>query len=510
MGILNEYRVAGPGFLVAVAVLLVGCTAPAPAVVAGAEAAIGSPDSTLRGTLGLQTQRLCNGVFVTGLTPDRYEAILAKFNTSGRVQDLYPAATWKTSVDPGRKSVTITGEGGGLSGTVRQTTKLVTGYGCIPLGSDDAVHFTTTAAPKRELAAVAVASTTPWPVGDQALTHVWKNTAGAQAIDADVEKMFANDGQFGFTLSCRGELIYEHYAPGITPDTAVDGYSLSKSATATLIGALIQKGWLQLSSPGGLPQWRTAGDPRGKVTVDNLLRMESGLDFPTTAADGSAGFAGYWVNALAAAEIPGSVVERLDRLAVRTAPGGQSVYLNANYELLSARAAEVLEEHGYSSVADGFYNLVFDKLGMRTAEFRSDTQGHLAGSRHITASARDWAKLGQLYVQDGVWNGQRILPENWRSYVTTSSGPSAGTVQNYGAGFWLNLVGNDATQANMTNQPSDAFFAVGSTYQFVSMWPKDEVVMTLTSDGADSKIDLATYEHLSGVVLDLARKNTLG
>lgn len=112
-------------------------------------------------------------------------------------------------------------------------------------------------------------------------------------------------------------MLYERYGAGLKSSTLMDARSFTKSLIATQVGALVQKGWLRLSDPGSLPSWRTPGDPRGKVTVEDLLHMKSGLNFPE-----GKGFAEYGDNAVISSEIPGDVYSFLDQLAAERPVGG--------------------------------------------------------------------------------------------------------------------------------------------------------------------------------------------
>lgn len=183
--------------------------------------------------------------------------------------------------------------------------------------------------------------------------------------------------------------------------------------------------------------------------------------------------------------------------------------MNSNYTLLAARVAEVLREHGVDPL-QGFYNLVFDQIGMRSLEFRVDAFGNVDGARHTLATVRDWAKLGQLYVQNGKWNGKQILPTWWRSYVSRSGGVTEGLSQRYGAGFFLDIPGNNETGENSKYQPKGALFAWGTEYQYLAIWPKQQVVMVLTSDANDANVKLDAYERLSREVLKQLRAGDLG
>jgi len=268
-------------------------------------------------------------------------------------------------------------------------------------------------------------------------------------------------------VAYRGKLLAERYAEGISSDTRLPGWSMSKMVVNALTGILVGRGQLSLHDAALLPQWRGAGDMRGAITVDHLLHMVSGLDFTENYASpledvvvmifGSNDAAGY------AAGKP-----------LRAVPGSQLYYSSGDTNIASRIIRDRIEGAGGNYLAFPHRNL-FRRIGVKTAIVEPDPSGTYVGSSFMYATARDWARLGQLYLQDGVWNGERILPEGWVGYSTTSRTRPAGA---YGAHFWLQIPPPYRSTANdWTALPADAYHAVGHEGQIVTIIPSLSLVV---------------------------------
>jgi len=281
-----------------------------------------------------------------------------------------------------------------------------------------------------------------------------------------------------------GRLIAERYAPGYGPDTPIWAHSLTKSLTHALIGILVREGMLRLDQPAPIPAWRHAGDPHGAVTVDQLLRMDSGLPFDET--DG--------------------VVNPLTRMAFLTRdmagyaagtplahpPGTHWAYGNLDYMLLGR---VVTDAAGGSAVdAERFARReLFAPLGMAHTVIQTDATGSLAGFGGSYGTARDFARFGQLYLDDGVADGRRILPEGWVAYSHSQTLDTG-----YGAGFWLNIKHDTRVPVwnapwGMPQLPRDMYYARGAFGQYVVIVPSEKLVvvrMGISLDYGDHTGDL--------------------
>jgi CubicO group peptidase (beta-lactamase class C family) len=260
-----------------------------------------------------------------------------------------------------------------------------------------------------------------------------------------------------------GKLIAERYAPGFTPDTPQLGYSVAKSVVHALVGILVREGRLDPHAAAPVAAWRGAGDPRAAITLDQLLRMQSGLDL----AEDDSGFD----------PVSTMLFRRSDMAAyasaarLRSKPGATWEYTSGNTLIVCGVLRDVVGD-GAPGMLRFAHEQLFAPLGMRHVLLEFDGAQTLIGSTRIYASARDWARLGQLYLDDGVVNGRRILPAGWAESARTPTLDSP-----YGAGFWTN-VGNGAhPHGAITALPEGAFLASGSQGQRVVVWPSRRLVV---------------------------------
>ena len=270
-----------------------------------------------------------------------------------------------------------------------------------------------------------------------------------------------------FVVLHEGKLIAERYAPGYGPHTPIWAHSLSKSLTNALIGVLVRKGTLRIDQSLSDENW-PATDPRRAITIDQLLRMTSGLAFDDN--DDA-------INAL-------THMMFLDRdmagyaatLPLEHAPGTSWAYSNAGYMLLS----RFVRNAAGKSAADTerfVQRELFEPLGMRDATLECDATGTPIGASNSYASARDWARFGQLYLDDGVVDGRRILPEGWVAYSHSQTLDTG-----YGAGFWTNLVDHGSVPIwdapwGMPTLPKDMFYARGALGQYIVIIPSERLVV---------------------------------
>ncbi|OOG61493.1 hypothetical protein B0E46_16095 [Rhodanobacter sp. B04] len=265
-----------------------------------------------------------------------------------------------------------------------------------------------------------------------------------------------------------GQLIAERYAPGYGPGTPIWAHSISKSITNALIGILVRKGELQLDQPAPIAAWRSPLDPHHAVTVDQLLRMDSGLPFDET--DGAIS--------------PMTRMLYLERdmagYAARTPlthpPGTAWGYSNLGYVLLSRLVHDAAG--GSAADAERFArHELFAPLGMRNTVIETDATGTPIGASNVYASARDLARFGQLYLDDGIVDGRRLLPEGWVEYSHSQTLHTG-----YGAGFWTNLVNDGRVPVwnapwGMPQLPKDMYYARGAFGQYVVIVPSERLVV---------------------------------
>lgn len=265
-----------------------------------------------------------------------------------------------------------------------------------------------------------------------------------------------------------GRVIAERYAPGISAEMPLLGWSMTKSVTAALAGVLVNKGKLALDSAALVPEWRGSGDARAQITLDQLLRMTSGLqfdeDYDNPLSD---------VATMLFAQPNAPVFAALKPLASR--PGTRWRYSSGT----SAILARVLQQALAGTVEDYLQfpqRALFEPLGMGTAVVEPDADNMLETSAFMCASAHDWARFGQLLLHDGMWEGKRLLPAGWVRYMTRVTALSPR--QDFGAHLWVKVPEPFNSRALPPPAlPADAFHAVGHEGQFVSVIPSRQLVV---------------------------------
>ena len=273
-----------------------------------------------------------------------------------------------------------------------------------------------------------------------------------------------------------GKVIAERYAGGIGVDTQLLGFSMTKSVVNALIGIMTQHGLTSPSLPAPVPEWRAANDPRREIEVEHLLRMTTGLalDETNSGFDPSSQMI-YLHDDMAAFAVKAAPV---------APPGKRWHYSSATTQIL-ARA--IRDAVGGPEQTLGFaWRELFNPLGMRHVTLEFDGSGTLQGSTYMLASARDWARFGLLYLNDGVIGGKRILHEDW---VDFSAAATLDT--DYGAGFWTNRSEHPNAKGRVRlGIPRDAFFASGDLGQRIVIMPSQRLVVVRLGDSVDPTGDI--------------------
>lgn len=263
----------------------------------------------------------------------------------------------------------------------------------------------------------------------------------------------------------RGRLVAERYAPGFDKDTPLLGWSMTKSVLNALVGIEVGAGKLAIDRPLPVPEWQGADDPRRQITLDHLLRMSSGLQFNED----------YSSPLTDVAHMLFGVKDMAGYAAAKTleaAPGTRWQYSSGD-TLITARVLRQLI--GEADYADFPRHALFDRLGMRSAVIETDATGTFVGSSFMYATARDWARFGLLYLNDGVADGQRILPPGWVTYSRTAT--QSAPEQQYAAHFWLKLPPEYLREPGLRPLPADAFFAIGHEGQLLTIIPSRQLVV---------------------------------
>lgn len=272
----------------------------------------------------------------------------------------------------------------------------------------------------------------------------------------------------------RGDILAEDYARGINATTPQRTWSVAKSLTATLIGAAVERGVLDIDHEAVLPEWSGGGDPRRAITLRHLLNMASGRDSGVSGARTDRLYFGG-----------ARVADTAITASLEAAPGTRFNYAN-NDTLAALRVlrGKLADDGAYLRFP---YEAVLWKIGMNNTVLETDWAGDFVGSSQVWTTARDLARLGLLYLYDGMWGQERILPQGWRDFVTSPAPaqPAAGDF-GYGAQFWL--------LNRSPGVPEDAFAAIGNRGQYVVIIPSKELVIVRRG-----------YDDIGGARFDIAR-----
>jgi len=407
---------------------------------------------------GYKAKLLCSAVFVSGRS---LESVLAEDVSV----DGYESLRWFSQhIDRGKREVRAS-----LFGLAGQRAVYRDGLGCTL--TDYGLQ-----APLR-IAPVGRANnpnpdraTLLWPQGERVELEALPGDVDAaqlsHAIDAAFDEPDPNclRRTRALVVVYRGRIVAERYAAGFDAAMPLLGWSMSKTALNLLTGALVKRGQVSLDDAASMPPWRNPGDPRAAISVDDLLRMSSGLRFDEDYSDELSDVVTMLFRS------PDSGGFAADKPLLHQ-PGSHWHYSSGDSDILSAalrHRASDLETYQTSP-----RNLLFEPLGMESAVFETDASGSIVGSSFMYASARDWARLGLLFLRNGVWEGERVVPEGWVEYSLRPTPGSQGG--RHGAHIWLKL--RSSLDSNAPQFPEDAFFMQGHEHQIVAMIPSRDLVI---------------------------------
>ena len=236
--------------------------------------------------------------------------------------------------------------------------------------------------------------------------------------------------RFGLSLALaviqHGRLVVERYGPGVDATTPLISWSMAKSITHALVGILVRDGRLDIHAPAAVPEWSDPGDPRHAITVDQLLRMSSGLAFTEDYVD--AGISDTIEMLFGSGQADMAAFAASFPLA--HAPDSVWNYSSGTTNIISRIVGDIVGD-----MAKFMDDELFGPLGMHGATAGFDAAGTFVGSSYVHAPARDFLRFGQLYLADGVCDGRRLLPAGWVDYARTPT-PHSDDLS-YGAHWWL-------------------------------------------------------------------------
>lgn len=411
---------------------------------------------------GQQAVLMCNGLF-TGERSleqvfDQELAFLAQPVGTPRAGDYV--------VDWDREAVAI----GASGGTPIMRAAYREGIGCVIMAPDqtfediDELPELVMAAPEGNPEQIA------WPDGDLVDGIAITPGVDGEALQAASNWAFDRESPEQVTLSLmvvhEGRIIHERYAPGVDVSTKTRTWSTAKSIAVTLIGMLVDEGKLELDAPLGF-EWLPEAlspeqDPRNEITLRHVLNMASGLESVDNRGLEYAIGSGmsYWAGA-------SSMTGALSRPLVRE-PG--TVWDYENYDTLLGVYAMKLALGDTQTYAEFPRRRLLDRIGMRNTLLSTDRFGDFILSSQVYTNARDLARFGLLYLNGGVWNGERLISEEWIDFTRTPAPATADTGNFYGGQWWLVPDGR-------TDVPKTAYSTAGNRGQYVIVVPDHDLVI---------------------------------
>jgi CubicO group peptidase (beta-lactamase class C family) len=405
------------------------------------------PDRALRVASGLTAHSLCSAAFISGLDPQSTEDELVKPMLPGFVGPLL-----RYHVDRTREIVDAS-----VAGLVPSRAAFTQGFGC-RLVIDPLIKSPQQVTPRDASSPDSFAPPTQVSAEDPAINA---------ALTLEFTEQPAKRPRFvkAIVIVKDGRVVAERYARGFTLDTPLLSFSVAKSFTNALIGILVRQSRLTIDQHIGAAEWQRAGDPRAALVIDDLLRMDSGID----ASETGTGFDPvsqmlYGKDDMAAFAA---------RFPVKEPPRSEWEYTSANTLLLDRLLGTTVGggAPGMRAFAD---KELYAPLHMDHVTMEFDGAGTFVGSAQVYATARDYARLGQLFLNDGIGpDGQRILPEHWVDYSRRSTLGSP-----YGAGFWTNDGPSPpAARRIASGFPKDGFFASGDRGQRIYIIPSEHLII---------------------------------
>ncbi len=393
---------------------------------------------------------LCSALFITGrdlaTAADEDGLAVSPRETRHVVTD--------TVVDLEGRAVHLT-----LRSGVARAAKLYGDQGCVtlPRGADS-VYFT----PIQVTTALPDATTQAWPMGDQLPEIPLPEEIDAAKLTAATAAAFEPPEALtaAFLVAYKGRIIAERYEQGADYTTRLPGWSMGKSLTATLIGQLIHEGVYDLWGPAPVEQWQRPGDPRAAIRIADLLRMSSGIRFEASDAAGYPDHLYVYTGAIDAYQW---AITR----PLQWPPNTVGRYRNCDPLTLNLLIKQAAIGRGEEYLSYPQRHL-FDKLGIRRMVLETDPYGNFLLNGYDLGTGRDWLRLGLLYLNDGVWNDERLLPEGWVDFVRTPA--PAWSEPRYGGMFWLN-------RTNAWPVPEDAYYMAGAGGQFTFIIPTHDLVV---------------------------------
>lgn len=304
--------------------------------------------------------------------------------------------------------------------------------------------------------------TIKWPMGniiDSATYHSTKYATVKQVVsNAFLEKLPSKPvNTRAIIVVHKGQIIAEQYADGFNSSQPQFGWSMTKSFSNALIGILIKEGKLRLTDKGVYPKWQDPHDPRYEITLDHLLKMSSGLKWNESYFS--------WSPVVEMVYEKANMSDFAASFPSKYRPGAKWEYSSGTTNILFGIIKNVTGADYYSYP----YRELFHKIGMSQTIIELDASGGFVGSTFGWATPRDWARFGLLYLNEGLWQGEQILPKEWIKYSSNPSPQAPDKI--YAAQFWH-------TESDSPHEiPSDLYYAQGYDGQRIIIIPSKDIVI---------------------------------
>ncbi len=445
----------------------------------GLETALAQSSSPAFARLSLAgpAKRYCSGIWVS--KRERSEALHNSVLLGEELTEAHETDHLVFEIDDQRRIVTAIRDG------VSASARHFGDQGCVIIRPEtDKPVFT----PRKVVSGLPDAASTPWPMGDKLPATPLPAEVDAGLLDQAARMFYSNDldRRAAFIVVHRGRIVKEEYGSGAHKDMQLESWSMGKSMTATFIGRLIQDGHFGLWDPAPVPEWQNSpGDPRGEIRIADLLRMSSGLRF-------SGG--GSTPEQMEASYIPGHADHGLGYSAPidifqfsasrdpEHPPNTVGRYRNSDPWTLGYVVRRTVEDELGEEYLTWPQRQVFDKIGIRDFVMETDIYGNFILTGYNYGTARHWARLGQLYLQRGMWNGERLLPEEFVDFVRSPA--PAWDEGEYGGLFWLNPADAAGRGTRIPTLPADAYNAAGAGDQRTYIIPSRDLVIVVMSHRA--------------------------
>ncbi len=426
------------------------------------------PGDALEHSMSGFAKTVCSAIFVTGLDERAAAEDVGHFVSNSEERERFTNLV----IDRGERAVHVT-----LDGGVTRTARFLGDQGCLtlPKGVDEPYYTLVDV-----VSSLPDATSMPWPMGDVLTDDPLPVEVDADKLGAAVDAAFepADGLTAAFVVTHKGRIIGERYMDGIDKDTQLESWSMGKSLTATLMATLIHAGDYELWQEAPIDAWHAdPDDPRGTIRIGDVMRMSSGLRFIAPQdPDYEYGFGypnGYPDHLYVYTGSADSHQWAITRPA-QWPPNTIGRYRNSDPLTINYLIRQAVEARGEEYLTYP-QRALFDKIGIRRMVLETDPYGNFLLQGYEFGTGRNWARLGMLYLADGMANGERILPEGWVDYASTvaPAWEADGRMIYGGSFFWLNRDGSFPI-------PHEAFYMAGAGGQFTIIIPdRDMVVVRL-------------------------------